>query len=103
MKTLVVGYGSIGKRHVKNLMGFNQTQVSVCSKNKEVLRILGEEGYIGPMLGLGMKFGYNIIEQVGNYGESFERNVGEETPLALERGLNRLWKDGGILYVPPIR
>ena len=73
------------------------------SKSKEVKRILGVEGYIGPMLGLGMKFGYNIIKQVGNYGESFERNVGEETPLALERGLNNLWNNGGILYVPPIR
>ena len=73
------------------------------SKNKEVLRILGEEGYIGPMLGVGMKFGYNIIKQVGNYGESFERNVGPQTPLALERGLNNLWKNGGVMYVPPIR
>ena len=78
-------------------------ELMLTSKSKEVKRILGVEGYIGPMLGLGMKFGYNIIEQVGNYGESFERNVGEETPLALERGLNKLWKDGGILYVPPIR
>ena len=73
------------------------------SKSKEVKRILGVEGYIGPMLGLGMKFGYNIIQQVGNYGESFERNVGPNTPLALERGLNNLWNNGGILYVPPIR
>jgi len=52
---------------------------------------------------LGMKFGYNIIKQVGNYGESFERNVGPNTPLALERGLNNLWKNGGVMYVPPIR
>ena len=73
------------------------------SKNKEVLRILGEEGYIGPMLGLGMKFGYNIIKQVGNYGESFDRNVGPNTPLALERGLTELWSKGGVMYVPPIR
>ena len=73
------------------------------SKSKEVKRILGVEGYVGPMLGLGMKFGYNIIKQVGNYGESFERNVGPNTPLALERGLNALWKDGGVMYVPPIR
>ena len=73
------------------------------AKSKEVKRILGVEGYIGPMLGLGMKFGYNIIKQVGNYGESYERNVGPETPLALERGLNKLWKDGGVMYVPPIR
>ena len=73
------------------------------AKSKEVKRILGVEGYIGPMLGLGMKFGYNIIKQVGNYGESYERNVGPKTPLALERGLNKLWKDGGVMYVPPIR
>jgi len=78
-------------------------ELMLTSKSKEVKRILGVEGYIGPMLGLGMKFGYNIIEQVGNYGESYERNVGEETPLALERGLNNLWKNGGIMYVPPIR
>ena len=50
-----------------------------------------------------MKFGYNIIKQVGKYGESFERNVGPQTPLALERGLNNLWKNGGVMYVPPIR
>ena len=73
------------------------------AKSKEVKRILGVEGYIGPMLGLGMKFGYNIIKQVGNYGESYEKNVGPNTPLALERGLNKLWKDGGVMYVPPIR
>ena len=73
------------------------------AKSKEVKRILGVEGYIGPMLGLGMKFGYNIIKQVVNYGESYERNVGPNTPLALERGLNKLWKDGGVMYVPPIR
>jgi len=73
------------------------------SKSKEVKRILGVEGYIGPMLGLGMKFGYNIIKHVGNYGESYERNVGPNTPLGLQRGLNKLWKDGGVMYVPPIR
>ena len=73
------------------------------SKDKEVKRLLGEEGYMGPMLGLGMKFGYNIIKQVGNYGESYERNVGINTPLAIERKLNKLWNNGGILYVPPFR
>ena len=73
------------------------------SKDKEVKRLLGEEGYMGPMLGLGMKFGYNIIKQVGNYGESFNKNIGPGTPLNLERGLNNLWNNGGILYVPPFR
>ena len=46
---------------------------------------------------------YNIIKQVGNYGEIFERNVGEKTPLGLARGLNQLWSKGGLLYAPPIR
>jgi len=86
-------------------MGITSKNVDLMltSKSKEVKRLLGVEGYIGPMLGLGMKFGYNIIKQVGNYGESFERNVGPNTPLALERGLNNLWKNGGVMYVPPIR
>ena len=75
----------------------------ITSKDKEVKRLLGEEGYMGPMLGLGMKFGYNIVKQVGNYGESYERNVGINTPLAIERKLNKLWNNGGILYVPPFR
>ena len=75
----------------------------ITSKDKEVKRLLGEEGYMGPMLGLGMKFGYNIVKQVGNYGESYERNVGINTPLAIERKLNKLWNNSGILYVPPFR
>ena len=86
-------------------MGITSENVDdmLSSNSKEVKRLLGEEGYMGPMLGLGMKFGYNIIKQVGNYGESYERNVGPNTPLAIERGLNKLWNDGGILYVPPFR
>ena len=86
-------------------MGITSDNVDemLTSESKEVLRLLGEDGYMGPMLGLGMKFGYNIIKQVGNYGESYERNVGPNTPLAIERGLNNLWNNGGILYVPPFR
>ena len=86
-------------------MGITSDNVDemLTSKSKEVLRLLGEDGYMGPMLGLGMKFGYNIIKQVGNYGESYERNVGPNTPLAIDRGLNNLWNNGGILYVPPFR
>ena len=86
-------------------MGITSENVDemLSSKSKEVKRLLGEEGYMGPMLGLGMKFGYNIIKQVGNYGESFDKNIGPGTPLNLERGLNNLWNNGGILYVPPFR
>ena len=57
----------------------------------------------GKALGLDEKFAYNIIKQVGNYSEVFERNVGVNTPLGLERGLNALWTNGGILYAPPFR
>ena len=86
-------------------LGINSKNVDemLTSPSKEVLRLLGEDGYMGPMLGLGMKFGYNIIKQVGNYGESFNKNIGPGTPLNLERGLNNLWNNGGILYVPPFR
>jgi general L-amino acid transport system substrate-binding protein len=86
-------------------MGITSDNVDemLTSESKEVLRLLGEDGYMGPMLGLGMKFGYNIVKQVGNYGESYERNVGLNTPLAIDRGLNNLWNNGGILYVPPFR
>ena len=86
-------------------MGITSKNVDMMltSKSKEVKRFLGVEGYMGPMLGLGMKFGYNIIKQVGNYGESFDKHIGLGTPLNLERGLNNLWNNGGILYVPPFR
>ena len=86
-------------------MGITSKNVDMMltSKSKEVKRLLGVEGYMGPMLGLGMKFGYNIIKQVGNYGESFDKHIGPGTPLNLERGLNNLWNNGGILYVPPFR
>jgi general L-amino acid transport system substrate-binding protein len=73
------------------------------STNPEILRLLGVEGDMGAQLGLGSDWAYNIIKQIGNYSESFERNVGVNTPLALERGLNALWTDGGILYAPPMR
>ena len=73
------------------------------STNPEVLRLLGVEGDMGQQLGLSNDWAYNIIKNVGNYGESFERNLGVNTPLGLERGLNALWTNGGILYAPPMR
>ena len=68
-------------------------------------RILGTEGATGEHLGLGAKWAYNAIQQVGNYGEMYERNVGANTPLALARdgSPNAGWKNGGLLYAPPIR
>src|SRR5215468_1010969 len=73
------------------------------SQNPEVRRLLGVEGEMGKMMGLGNDFAYNIIKAVGNYGESFERNVGLKTPLRLARGLSELWSKGGLMYAPPYR
>jgi general L-amino acid transport system substrate-binding protein len=75
----------------------------LASENPEIRRLLGIEGDMGAKLGLANDWAVNIIRQVGNYGESFERNVGVATPLGLERGLNAQWQDGGLLYAPPIR
>ena len=73
------------------------------STNPEVLRLLGVEGNMGEQLGLPADWAYNIVKTLGNYGESFERNIGTQTAIGLERGLNALWTDGGILYAPPMR
>ncbi len=73
------------------------------SKDPEVLRLLGVEGSQGKELGLDKQWAYNIIKSVGNYGEIFERNIGVNTPIGLERGLNDLWTRGGLQYSPPFR
>jgi len=66
-------------------------------------RLLGIEGDYGQNLGVGNDWAYNIIKLVGNYAEIFNRNVGPDTPLKIERGVNALWNKGGIQYAPPIR
>jgi len=73
------------------------------SANPGVQRLLGTSGDAGAKLGLGEDWAYNAITQVGNYGEMFERNVGPDTPLAISRGLNALWSNGGLQYAPPVR
>ena len=75
------------------------------SENPDIKRFLGEEKdqTIGKDFGLDEKWAYNIVKQVGNYGQSFERNVGSGSPLKIERGLNALWTKGGLQYAPPIR
>jgi len=70
------------------------------SQNPTVQRFVGTSGDIGKMLGIDNKWSFNIIKQVGNYGESFDANL---KPLGFERGLNRLWNQGGLMYAPPIR
>ncbi len=73
------------------------------SDNPTIKRILGVTPGMGKALGVDEKWVYNIIKQVGNYGEAYERNVGSGSPLKIDRGLNRLWTQGGIQYAPPIR
>jgi general L-amino acid transport system substrate-binding protein len=70
------------------------------SANPSIQRFVGSTGDIGKMLGLDAKWAHNVVKQVGNYAESFEANL---TPLGFERGLNRLWNQGGIMYPIPIR
>ena len=66
-------------------------------------RILGVEGTLGEMLGLEADWAVKAIAAGGNYGELFEKHIGEKTPVGLARGLNAQWKDGGLLYSPPFR
>jgi general L-amino acid transport system substrate-binding protein len=73
------------------------------STNPEIKRFVGTEGNFGEQLGLTKDWAVRIVKLVGNYGESFERNVGQGSPLKIERGLNKLWNKGGIQYAPPIR
>ena len=73
------------------------------SENPDIRRLLGVEGDQGKGFGLDSKWAYNIVKQVGNYGEVFEKNVGESSPLKIKRGLNNLWSKGGLQYAPPIR
>ncbi len=73
------------------------------SEDPEVRRLLGVDPGLGETLGLDEAWAARVIEQVGNYGEIFERNLGKNTPLGLERGLNALWTEGGLMYAPPLR
>lgn len=73
------------------------------STDPKILRFLGVSPGNGESLGLDEKWAYNIIKQVGNYAEVFERNVGAQTPLKIERGLNALWSNGGLMYSPPFK
>ncbi len=73
------------------------------NKDPKIQRFLGASPGNGKALGLDEKWAYNVIKQVGNYGEVFERNVGVNTPLGIERGLNALWTNGGLMYALPLK
>ncbi len=88
-------------------LGITQANLEemTASTNPDILRFLGKEAdtKIGTDLGLGNDWAYNIVKAVGNYGESFERNVGAGSPLKIARGINALWSKGGLQYAPPVR
>ena len=73
------------------------------SKNPTVQRLLGTSGDMGKLLGLDPDWGYRVVKQVGNYAEMFDRSVGPQTKLKLERGVNALWTQGGLMYAMPVR
>lgn len=81
----------------------NVDQMVKTSTNPEVRRLLGLEADFGKDMKLKKDWAYQIIKQVGNYGEMFERNVGKDSPLKIERGLNAQWNKGGLQYSPPFR
>ena len=81
----------------------NVAKMAVKGKNPEINRMLGSEGSLGEKLGLSKTWAVDVIKAGGNYSEIFERYLGKNTALGLARGQNALYKDGGILYAPPIR
>lgn len=85
--------------------GINSQNIDqmVKNDNPEIKRFLGATPGMGSRLGLDDKWAYHIIKTIGNYGEIFNKNVGPDTPLGLQRGLNALWIHGGLMYSAPIR
>lgn len=81
----------------------NIDQLASGTDNPEINRMLGTEGEFGAMLGLDKDWAVNVIKATGNYGEIFDRHIGPDTPIGLDRGVNASYKDGGILYAPPFR
>jgi len=81
----------------------NIDELAQGTDNPEVNRLLGTEGNFGEVLGLEPEWAVNAIKAEGNYGEIFERYIGESTPIGLARGLNAQWTDGGLMYSPPFR
>ncbi|MEE4376817.1 MAG: amino acid ABC transporter substrate-binding protein [Candidatus Competibacteraceae bacterium] len=87
----------------EGVSSLNVDRVKQNATNPMIRHLLGLEGNVAKHLGLSDDWAYQIIKQVGNYGESFERNVGLDSPLKMQRGQNALWTDGGLMYVPSVR
>ena len=85
--------------------GITSKNVDEMAKSEDpgIKRLVGATPGMGKALNLDEKWAYNLIKQVGNYGEIFDRNVGKDSPLKLERGLNDLWTKGGLMYAMPVR
>jgi general L-amino acid transport system substrate-binding protein len=85
--------------------GINSQNVDTFLKSDDpaIKRFLGVDTSLGEAIGLDPKFAYNIIKKVGNYGEIFERNLGKSTKIGFDRGYNKLWTQGGLIYSPPFR
>jgi len=81
-------------------LGLSSRNIEQKTGNPAAQRFVGASGDLGKALGIDNRWAYNIVRQVGNYGESFDANL---KPLGFERGLNRLWNQGGLMYAPPIR
>jgi general L-amino acid transport system substrate-binding protein len=81
----------------------NAGEVRAGAQGDDLRLLLDVDGETGKLLGLEQGWSGRIIEQVGNYDEIFERNLGADSPIQMERGFNALWRDGGLLYVPPTR
>jgi general L-amino acid transport system substrate-binding protein len=86
-------------------LGINSKNVDdmLKSKDPKVQRFLGVTPGNGKALGVDEKWAYAIVKNIGNYGEVFARNLGPGTPMNLDRGMNRLYKEGGLLYSPPFK
>jgi len=87
----------------KGVTAANAEEMAASSEDPEIRRLLGVEGDLGAMLGLEAGWAKGAILAGGNYGEIFDRHLGPDTAIALERGLNAQWVDGGVLYAPPFR
>jgi general L-amino acid transport system substrate-binding protein len=73
------------------------------SESSNIRRLLGVDGEFGGGLGLPANWAYRIVRHVGNYGDLFERNLGRGSPYAMERRLNALWSNGGLMFAPAVR
>ena len=87
----------------KGITAGNVNEMAAGTNDPEINRLLGTEGELGSMIGLEKDWAVHVLAAVGNFGEIFERNIGVSTPIGLERGVNALWTDGGLIYSPPFR